>query len=259
MTIFQALLLGLVQGITEFLPISSSGHLVVLPKLFGWSSHPLVFDTTLHLGTSFALIVFFWGDLISFVRSKNIDIVKKILIACIPAGVLGVFLNDLFETYFRGVSSVIVFLVLGSVLMFVAENFYLKKWHHLRVSATSKKFSLFSAFLVGMFQSLALFPGFSRSGSTISGGMFLGLKREEAARFSFLLAIPIILGAGIFEGYSSFSELSFLPFEIIFSGIISSFVVGLFCIRFLLSFFRTKQLYVFVVYRLIFASVLFLL
>lgn len=263
MNILQSLILGIVQGLTEFLPISSSGHLILIPRLFGWGGHSIAFDTTLHLGTVTALFVYFWKDLWGIVLSfkkdffgKRLNFKKysetswlglKILIGCIPAGILGILFSDVFEGVFRGVNPVVVFLILGSFLMLLAELLKVEKGD----------LSLGKSFVVGIFQSLALFPGVSRSGATISGGMLMGMSREAAAKFSFLLSVPIVVMAGVFELVSSsqiFHTISVVDFLV---GFFASFLTGIFGIKFMLGFLKTHKLYIFIVYRLVLA--LFLL
>ena len=246
----EALILGITQGLTEFLPISSSAHLIVIPRLFGWSPHPLVFDTTLHLGTSLALVAYFSKALLSMVVDFK-EWWLKILLGILPAGVLGFFLNDLFANYFRDIGFVILFLLLGSLLMFLAEKFAFHKKLSAETVSPSK------SLLMGFFQSLALFPGFSRSGSTISGGMILGFSRKEAARFSFLLSIPIVWAAGLYE----FTKIPSLDTSDVSSialvvGTLSSFTAGFFCIKFFMKFVSNHKLFPFIVYRLVLSILL---
>lgn len=255
MSFSQAFLLGIVQGLTEFLPISSSGHLVILPRLLGWEIQPLVFDVFLHLGTALALIVYFWKDLykilLSFLKRTNdqdFALGKYILIGAIPAGIIGFLLESTIEFTFRGINWVIAFLLLGTLFMWVAE-----KWFAKGTNILSEKRSL----LIGLFQSFALLPGVSRSGASISAGMYLGLNRELAAKFSFLIAIPTVVGAGIYKALTSFDQLTDISFTIVFIGFITSFIVGLAAIKFLLNFVKRHSLNVFIVYRLVlFASLL---
>lgn len=265
---YEALILGAVQGLTEFLPISSSGHLVALPYLFGWDHQPLVFDLILHLGTATALIVYFRYDLLNILRvmfSEIEDEKKKadkysyetkmglyIILGSVPAALIGYFLDDFIENAFRGILTVGILLTVGSLLMILAEKIYSKReWHG---DLDPKK-----AILIGLFQCLALFPGMSRSGSTISGGMILGLHREYAARFSFLMSIPIVIGAAIFKVVSaSNSELAEVGLVAIILGFASSYFVGIYAIKFLLKFLQQRSLYVFIIYRLILAAALIL-
>lgn len=261
MSIFQALILGVVQGITELLPISSSAHLILVPKLFGWSEHSLVFDTTLHLGTAFALLVYFRKEIYSIIKSLFSDLFHlgfnlkkysqsgwlgiKILIGSIPTGVIGFLFGDTIGNYFRGVGSVLVFLVIGSLLMLMADIFSRPAIENIP-DVNSKK-----SFWIGLFQSLALFSGISRSGSTISGGMLLGLRRDLAAKLSFLLSVPIVLSAGIFQGVSSFDSLSSTPPLALFLGFMCSLLSGLVAIKFLMGFLGKHKLTGFIVYRLV--------
>lgn len=246
MNVLQALVLGIVQGLTEFLPISSSGHLIILPEFFGWETQPLVFDTTLHVATALALIVYFRKDLVNiFTSNKKLGI--YMLIGSIPAGILGYLLQDSIENTFRSGEFVVWFLLAGTVLMFLAEKF--KKSD---AAIDNKK-----SFVIGLFQALALFPGVSRSGATISGGMLFGLSRREAARFSFLLSIPIVLGAGLFKILDSAIEISTLSYDVLTIGFLSAFIAGMFAIKFMLRFLNNNSLNVFIIYRIL--LVIFLL
>ena len=263
MDIFQALVLGIVQGFTEFLPISSSGHLVFFPQVFGWPEQPLVFDTTLHLATAAALVVYFWRDLVSVAKAFFRDIRSlglrfksyssegkmgvAIIVGSVPVAVLGLSFAGAFEFYFRGVLSVSVFLILGSGLMFLAERFSRQLGDRVDIK---------KGFIIGIFQSFALFPGISRSGATISGGMLLGLTREKAARFSFLLSVPATIGAGLYKLFFYYPELATFSLPAAAVGFAASFVSGLLAIGFLLRFVKKHSLYVFVIYRLVLAIVL---
>lgn len=289
---YEALILGLVQGLTEFLPISSSGHLVLFPKLFNFSPQPLVFDVILHLGTVLALIVYFWHDLIEIFGefykifvwhcfkasysgqkrflgssiSTEAVLGGYILIGSIPAALFGFFLENYIEGVFRSIISVAVFLILGSLLLVIAEvkgnkdsnssTSFENESSDVNVK-TEKKLSITKVLGIGVFQALALFPGFSRSGATISGGMLFGLTRTQAARFSFLLSIPIVLGAASFKIVDTINtdlaSIGILPLVV---GFFTSFFVGFLAIDFLLKFVRNRSLYVFVVYRLVLAFVL---
>lgn len=251
MSLIEAVVLGVVQGATEFLPISSSGHLIVVPYLFGWKNHSLVFDTTLHLGTSLALLVYFWKDLLDMVKNWR-EWWLKILLGILPAGLLGFFLNDIFENYFRNINFVILFLVLGSLLMLGAEK--------ISVEEPSEEITPLKSLKIGLFQALALFPGVSRSGSTISGGMLSSLSREKAARFSFLLSIPLVWAAGLYE----FTQISFstslqIDSLTLLLGALTSFVTGFLCIKYLMKFLKKNSLYLFIVYRFVLVILLLFL
>lgn len=263
MPILQALILGIVQGLTEFLPVSSSAHLLIFPRLFGWVGQSLAFDTFLHLGTATAILIYFWKDLIKLIKDFFSDLIKFgisfdsytkegqlglfIFVGSLPAAVFGFLLESSIESTFRGVPWVAFFLVLGSIFLFTAEKWFGKK---------SEDINFNKSIFIGFFQALALFPGVSRSGATISAGMFSGLSREFSARFSFLLSIPVIVGAGLYKVISSPEILANISLFPLLIGFFSSFIVGMFAINLLLSFVKNNKLYVFVVYRILLAAFL---
>ncbi|MCA9307964.1 MAG: undecaprenyl-diphosphatase UppP [Patescibacteria group bacterium] len=263
MDIFQALVLGITQGLTEFLPISSTGHLILVSEFMHWPIQPLVFDAFLHLGTLLAVFAYFRKDVARIILHTIDDLIKNqrvfsqwheytklgfyILLGTIPALLLGLMFGDTIEANFREVFYVLIFLALGTGVMYYADTFY---------SANNGALSFSKSLLVGFFQALALLPGFSRSGATISGGLFVGLSRENSARFAFLLSLPIIFGAGVFKLIASVSELSTISPVVLLVGFVSSFVVGLICIRALLLFLKTKSLMGFIIYRGVLAVVL---
>ncbi|MFC1625138.1 undecaprenyl-diphosphatase UppP [Patescibacteria group bacterium] len=266
MSLLQALILGIIQGITEFFPISSSGHLAVIPSFLDWPQQPLVFDTSVHLGTALALLVVFRKEIGNIISSLVKDLSSKgltfkeysedsifgykLLIGSIPAGLIGYFLRDFFENDVRGVLIIVISLLFGSILMALAEKVQKKRL------LSKDELDIKQVFGVGIFQALALFPGVSRSGSTISGGMFLGLNREHATKFSFLLSIPIVIAAGLFEIGSSFSNLSSLNYQPLVVGFLASYGTAIFAIRFLLNFVKSKSLHPFVLYRVVLALIL---
>ncbi|MCL5959617.1 MAG: undecaprenyl-diphosphatase UppP [Chloroflexi bacterium] len=256
MDILQALVLGIVQGLTEFAPVSSSAHLVLVPWLFGWNQPSLAFDTTLHLGTLVAVVAVFWRDLLeliaawlrSFTSAGRSDpkatMAWAVLIGTIPAAVIGYLLKSVFEELFSLPLLVGVFLLVTAIAMlgseFVAN----------RINAR-QSIGILGGLLVGIAQVFAIAPGISRSGATMSAGRALGLSREEAARFSFLLSIPIILGAGasqIREMTHSSVQLGGLPVAV---GFVAAAVSGYLCINLLLSFLRRRSLRVFSAYCVI--------
>ena len=268
---YQALVLGIVQGLTEFLPISSSGHLVIVPGLFGWSTQPLVFDVVLHLGTALALIIYFWKDLVKIItalvkdrNSRDGKLGIFILVGSLPAAIIGLLLNDFVDNSVRGVLGVIFFLIIGTLIMLFAEVNYKREESTERLDKekdVSEKLSNVKAITIGFFQSLALFPGTSRSGVTISGGMFLGLTRGQAARFSFLLSIPIVLAAGAFKIVESANaDLVGIDYTVLIIGFLTSFIVGILAIKFLLSYLEKYTLNFFILYRvLVIAGLLYFL
>lgn len=261
MTIFEAIILGIVQSVTEFFPISSSAHLIILPNILGWDKQSLTFDLVLHLGTGLALIVFFRKELfelirdffkdflVDFYKNKKITLSHNskyslyILVGCLPAIFLGLFFGDYIEQNVRDLKMVIIFLILGTFLMLLAE---LK----VRNKTSFKDLGFFRALFIGFFQSFALFPGISRSGATISGSMLSGLNRSDAGKFTFLLAIPVTLGAAIFKISEDYHLFTKYPYEM-GSAFLASFIFGLFALKLLTIFLKKGTLMPFIVYRII--------
>ncbi len=263
MSVWHAIVLGIVQGLTEFLPISSSAHLILVPWLAGWPEPGLEFDVALHLGTLTAVLIYFWRDLILLTVSFFKGIASRkpfdddysriswiIIVGSIPAAIVGYTLNDTIDNYFHqgtggGTAiALIAFLLiaLGAVL-FLAERLA----RHIR---PMESLGWRDGLIIGCAQALALLPGVSRSGSTITAGLMTGLKRDSAARFSFLLGIPAIVGAGVLEtkdmvdtGLSSDQVVTFV------TGGVTAAIIGYLAIAFLLTFLRTNSTLVFVTYR----------
>ncbi len=272
MQIIQTIILGIVQGLTEFIPVSSSAHLVIVPWLFGWNDplfRSLGFDVALHLGTLTALIVFFWKDWVRIVGAWFKSVVQLkigedpdrkmawfIIVACIPGGAAGVLLQGRIEALFHPAGSPIlagsmiamaVIIALLGALLLLADR--LAK-HERAMGAMRWK----DAILIGLSQALAIFPGVSRSGATITAGLALGLERESAARFSFLLSAPIIAGAGAKSLYDFIRGLGQAGTEaaglgLIAVGFVAAAVSGFFCIKILLSFLQKHTAKSFVFYR----------
>ncbi|MDX9848905.1 MAG: undecaprenyl-diphosphatase UppP [Anaerolineaceae bacterium] len=258
MTIWQAFILGIIQGLTEFLPISSSGHLVIAPFLLGWSipeEQVFTFDVLVQMGTLIAVILYFWKYLWKIVVAVLKGILEKkpfgsqdaklgwlVVLSTIPAILGGLFLKDQVEAAFQSVQITAIFLLITALLLWVAE----------RLSQQVNRMedlSTLDAFIIGCFQVLAIFPGLSRSGSTISGGILRKLKREEAAKFSFLMSIPVMLGAGVMSmnDLIQVPDLSeFLP--VLLVGLITSAVVGFLSIHWLLKFLNNNKLGLFSIY-----------
>jgi undecaprenyl-diphosphatase len=270
METLQAIVLGIIQGLGEFLPISSSGHLVVLPKIFGWEDQGLAFDVALHFGTLFAILIYFredWKNIISrsyFLRELGRIVIDRkreffkadklkedmlfiIGLATIPGVFAGLFLEDYAETIFRSPLLVGVTLIFGALILFYSDRAGRKK-------IDEKDITLKTAFLVGVAQMLAIVPGMSRSGMTISAGLLLGLTRTAAARFSFLLATPIVFGAAAKE----------LPVLLdagidlnIITGVLAAFGSGYLAIKYMLKFLEKQSYDIFVVYRTLLAIAIF--
>lgn len=247
---FEAIILGIVQGITEFLPISSTAHLVLLPKLFGWEDEllsSLSFDVALHVGTLFSVLVCLYEDIIDMMRN-NRKLILLIVGATVPAGVAGVFLNDYVSGAFRSPALIAGTLVIFGVVMYLAERF---KQHK-----SMKKLSWGDAVFIGVAQALALVPGVSRSGITISAGLARGVKREEAAKFSFLLSIPVIAGAAVLEGRHLFADGAQTDMALVGAGFVASFITGVAAIKFLIRYLTKFSLNAFVYYRFVLAGVI---
>jgi undecaprenyl-diphosphatase len=269
-TLLQALVMGVVQGLTEFLPVSSSGHLVIVPALLGWTD-PLItsleFSVVIHIGTLVALLVYFRDDWLRLIpaglatmrdRSFRGDPDRRlawlIVAATIPAGIAGLLLNDLVEERFREVLLVAAMLVVGGVILFVAE----------RVGARRHSIddlSFRTALAIGVAQAVALVPGISRSGISIAAGLIAGLDRETAARFSFLMATPITVAAIAAESWrllAGEAGVAVQPLPLIV-GILAAMVSGLLAIEVLLRFLHAHSTDAFVVYRIVLALVVVVL
>lgn len=245
MSILESLILGVVQGLTEFLPVSSSAHLIIVPYLLGFKESPLVFDTSLHIGTALAVLVYFFRDLLKI----DMKMIKFLAVASLPVVIIGGLFDNYFETIFRNVLFTPIFLIVGSVILWLAQKNL--------TGNTTLDFK--KVVLMGLAQPLALFPGISRSGITISAGLFSGLSKEDAAKYSFFLSLPAVFAAAGFKfltSYKDISSIGFLPFSI---GIFASFVSGILAIHFLISFVKTKSFNLFIIYRLILAFVLLFL
>jgi undecaprenyl-diphosphatase len=261
MIIIEAILLGIVQGITEFLPISSSAHLILVPWMFGWQGtliDSLNFDVALHAGTLVAIAAYFWRDWLHLLRSFFTGIsdgtwktgegrlVWFIVLATIPAGILGVKYEHVVEESFRNPLLIVISLTSISIVMWAADRFSAK-------SANIDSMTLGHAVLIGCAQAVALVPGVSRSGSTIIAGLMAGYTRESAARFSFLLSTPVIAGAAVLKLHKlRLAPGEALPFAV---GTLFSAVVGYLSIKFLLQYLQRHSLNLFVWYRLALAAV----
>lgn len=257
MTVFQALVLGLIQGLSEFLPISSSAHLRLTPWLFGWDEPGLSFDVALHLGTLIALVWFFWQEWLmlgsaffAILRKRRIETDQErrlawVVIATIPGGLAGYFLQDLAKGEFRNpVLNGVMLMVMG-VILWAVDRFA-------RQDRPLAAMNLRDAILIGVAQMFAIVPGVSRSGSTMTAGRALGFNREAAAVFSFLLSLPIITAAVVFEGRHAIEDGISAP---LITGVIASALSGWLAISVLLKFVARHSYGVFAVYRLIFGAI----
>jgi len=248
MTIWEALILGLIQGLTEFLPVSSSGHLVLTNFLLGISNETIVFEISVHMGTLLAVLVYFRKDLakviVEFFKGGDGRKTGIMLIAAtIPTAIIGLTLNDFFESVFHAPKYAAGGLIFTAFILFVSERVRSgkTKLHNIK---------WWQAVLIGLFQGFAIMPGISRSGSTIAAGLIFGVSRDSAARFSFLLAIPAILGAAVLHS----KDFVAIPGDLIlpsFLGVIVAAVSGYAAIDILMKILQRGKLYVFVGYTLI--------
>ncbi|MEK4014108.1 undecaprenyl-diphosphate phosphatase [Peribacillus sp. FSL M8-0224] len=265
--IFVAVILGLVEGLTEFAPVSSTGHMIIVDdlwlnskELFG-SEVANAFKVVIQLGSILAVVVLFWGrfmDLLGLRKLKGTSTVNgqklnllQIIVGLLPAGVLGLLFEDYIDDHLFTMKTVIVGLFLGAFLMIAADKFRPKL-----TAETVDQITYKQAFGVGLIQCLSLWPGFSRSGSTISGGVLLGMSYRAASDFTFIMAVPIMAGASllkIVKYWDSFTP-EVLPFFI--AGFISAFIFALFCIRFFLILINKVKLTPFAIYRIVLAVVL---
>jgi len=246
-----SIIAGLIQGLTEFLPVSSSGHLLIFHDIFGFNlPDNILFDVILHLGTLLALLLFFYKDIVKIINgffSSKKSLEKRlgwyIIIGTIPAAVAGFFFDDLIEEKFRSVGVVAIMLIVVGILFWLFE-----KWS--KKLKNMSQMTWLDSLVIGIAQAVALIPGVSRSGITIIAGLGLKMKRDEAARFSFLLSMPIIFGAGL-KKVLSMGSVSDYSIMILLLGFLSSFVAGYFAIKYLLKFLSHHSLNIFALYRLV--------
>lgn len=274
MTFIEAIFLGIIQGLTEFLPVSSTGHLTIAGKIMGLIStenpeHWTSFIAVIQLGTLLAIVIYFWKDLwgifIDFIndnllkpqkyknQSANSKMGWLIILGSIPVAVIGLGFKDIIEGAFtKNLYVIATSLIVLGIILALAEK--VGKFNREMKDITWK-----DTLIVGFAQSLALIPGSSRSGTTITAGLFLGLKRETAARFSFLLSVPAILGSGLLEFYSSLEYIQFDGLINLVIATIVSAISGYITIAFLLSFLKKNSTMVFVFYRIAIGIIIFAL
>lgn len=269
MSFFQSIVLGIIQGLTEFLPISSSAHLVIAPYLFGWkipADEAFVFDVLVQVGTLVAVIVYFWKDLVAILSAVLTGLVRGkpfatpdarlgwyIVLATIPAGVIGLLLQKDVEAAFNSVRATAILLLVTAALLVIGE---VVGRRNRNISSIDWKDSLW----IGFSQAISIFPGISRSGSTMTGGMTRHLDRPSAARFAFLMAVPVMLAAGLLAGLDLRKIpgwTSFLP--VVTAGFATAAVVGYFAIRWLLRYLTRNSLYIFAIYTALLGAVVLIL
>lgn len=246
-SIFEAFILSIIQGITEWFPISSSGHLAILHNIFGFQNLP--FDVFLHVACLFAVIVVFRKEIISLFNLKDKDSRRMLLglaIATVPAVIVGFFLKDFIEKFFSSMLLLGIFFMISGLIVFSTRFTKEKK----------QKMNYLDSLFIGIFQALAIFPGISRSGSTISAGLLRGINREKAIKFAFLLSIPVIFGAAFIELPSvHFAEISY---GILTFSFIITFIVSLFAIKLLKLLVYKEKFYLFGIYNFVLGFILLL-
>lgn len=310
MSILQSIVLGIIQGITEFFPISSSGHLVVFPYFFNWDYPPLYFTVAVHFATLAAVVTVFYKEIFRIIRevilgifirkqrtSGNFKIGILLIIASIPAAAAGFFLDDYVESLFSKPMAVAIFLLVTTLFLWLGElkgkrieaklsngsgniqDISINKYSSgtskevmeseltsdIEVKGSGRKkvrFNLPIAVMVGLGQAVAILPGVSRSGATISFARFFGIRRSEAVKFSFLLSIPVIFGTFIFELYRSsgiiFGSSNLHAVQNLIAGFLSSYLAGLFAVKFIVYLTRKRNLNIFAVYCICLSAAIFI-
>jgi undecaprenyl-diphosphatase len=275
LSIIQSIILGIIQGVTEFFPISSSGHLVIIPYFFNWEYPPLYFTVTVHFATLAAVVTIFHREIFRIIRAVVLGIfIRKeratssfklgilLIVASIPAAIAGYFLNEYVESLFGSPLVVAAFLLVTALFLWlgerrgsrIEEQFAYSQDDHVR-------FNFFIAFMTGIGQAIAILPGISRSGSTISFARFFGVKRNEAVRFSFLLSVPVILGTFIFEIYHSSGVIFEGGLNIalnLLAGFFFAYLAGMLAIKLLVYIAKRKNLNIFAVYCVALAAATFI-
>lgn len=237
------LIAGIIQGLTEFLPISSSGHLIILKDLFNYNVKDFNFEIMLHLGTVFSIIIYYYTDIIDLLKptKENINNIFLIIIASIPISIFGLLGKDFIELHFNDTNYLPYSFLITSIVLFSTKY-----------STDSKNLNIKIVFIMGLFQILALFPGISRSGITISILLLLGVNRQDAIRFSFIMAIPLIVGASIINGDFSFNTSSIF-------GVFISFIFGWIAIYLSNILLQNKKYWMFSIYCFSISIILFIM
>lgn len=262
MNYFEAFMLALIQGLTEFLPISSSAHLILPSAIFGWKDQGLAFDVAVHLGTLAAVVIYFRHEVVTLLkaffasifkgeRGKEAKLAWLIVLATIPACVFGFLMKDIVELYLRSAWVIAVTTIIFGLLLWYVDK---------RAQLISDEYQAGwkQALFVGLAQALAVIPGTSRSGATMTAALYLGFTREAAARFSFLMSIPIIILAGGYLGLKLVASGEPIEVNFLLTGVITSFISAYLCIFFFLKLISRMGMTPFVIYRLILGGGLFL-
>jgi undecaprenyl-diphosphatase len=249
MNIASAVILGAVQGLTEFLPVSSSGHLVIIQSLFHNFKQPgISFDIFIHLATLLAVIVYFHREIADILTFRNVKWIFLIIVGTVPAGVIGVLFKDRIELMFSNVTFVCYMLIITGVLLFLSDRCS-------NLTKSKGEITFFDAIVIGVFQAFAIIPGISRSGSTIAAGIFRGISRDAATKFSFILSIPAITGAFLLslKDFTKLTHADYIPY---LAGFGAAFIVGLLSLKMLTLIIKTRNLKFFSFYCWILAGVI---
>lgn len=258
MSFFESIILGAIEGFSEFLPISSTGHLIIFSDFLNIVESEFVksFQIIIQLGAILAVLFLYWR---SFLVVENI---KKLFVAFLPTGIIGLLLYKTVKSYFLGNEQIVLTaLLVGGFVIIIFEIIYNKfyfKESLVEENLTLENISYKQSFFIGLFQSLSIIPGVSRSAATILGGLSLGLKRRVIVEFSFLLALPTMLAASGLEVVKNVDYFSFEQFEILITGFLISFVVAVFSIKFLLRFVERRSFVIFGLYRIILVLIIWL-
>ena len=259
MTILQAIILGIVEGVTEFLPISSTGHLILTSKLFGIADSDFTksFEIAIQFGAILSVVVLYWKKFLS-----DKETLKRVLVAFIPTAIFGFLLYKILKTYLLSSALLVVWsLALGGIVLILFEKWHIKKSYKTdgREFYKIDEINYRKSFLIGVFQSLAIIPGISRSGATIIGGLLMGISRQAIVEFSFLLAVPTMAAATAYDLYKSAGQFSFSDFHVLAIGFIVSFIVAIISIQWLLQFIKNHTFISFGVYRIVIALIFWFL
>ena len=253
MEVYQALILGIVQGLTELLPISSSAHLTIIPWIFNWNI-PEAFDVALHFGTLLAIVIYFFKDWLELIKGGFKYAVKKektvqgrmfwyIVLATIPGGIIGLLLDTFAGDILKKPVIIAIALIVMGIILYIVDK-------KAKSTTDYEHMSFKQTFLIGLSQCLAFIPGVSRSGITMTAGRALGVDRESVARYSFMLSAPIVFAATIFK----IKDFVFsVPF---FVGVIASFLVGIIVIKWLLNYLKKGSFKIFAIYRVVFGIII---
>jgi undecaprenyl-diphosphatase len=257
--ILKAIIVAIVEGITEFIPVSSTGHMIIVGDIIGFSGTEFtnMFEIVIQLGAILAVVVLYWNKIWTMIKSffrfekKGIKFWMVIVVGTIPAFILGLIFNDLIDKYLFSSKTVAIGFIVGGILLILTENSYRKRAKHLKVVKDVDEISYGQALKVGIFQCLAMWPGMSRSASTIIGGWVGGLSTAIAAEFSFFLAIPVMIGAsGLKLRKFNYATITSTEVVALIAGFIVAFIVALLVVDGFIAFLKKKPMRVFAIYRI---------